>query len=73
MKIFDSNGTLRDNPKSPKGYSYSYDASILEGENVSDNISSWGNKSTGYWAAGDYRIEFWYDNRILAAKSFKVY
>lgn len=74
VKLYRPNGNLSSNPtQSPEGYSFMREVSILEGENFSNEMAGWGGKVPGHWVAGEYRIEFWYDNRILASKSFKVY
>lgn len=33
----------------------------------------WGRKNPGYWPAGTYRIEIWYEEHKLAEKTFQVY
>ena len=74
VKIFDSNGELsRNEETSPKGYSYSDELTIIEGENVSDQIIGWGNKTPGNWSAGNYRIEIWHKEKKLSEKTFRVY
>lgn len=75
VKLFKPNGSLSTgNPSSetPKGYSYSSSAYIYEGENTRE-LSSWGNEKKGNWPKGTYKIEVWYNDRCLKAKSFTIY
>ena len=64
---------LRSGKNSPDGYSYFNSVSIQEGIDISDNISGYGDETKGHWAAGDYRIEIWYNDKKMAEKSFKIY
>ncbi|MDO5461733.1 MAG: hypothetical protein Q4F44_08830, partial [Bacteroidales bacterium] len=75
VKLFKPNGSLSTGSPSsetPKGYSYSSSAYIYEGENTRE-LSSWGNEKKGNWPKGTYRIEIWYNDRCLKAKSFTIY
>ena len=71
-KLFQPNGAMSTGETSPSGYSRSYDIKVLSGEN-SQYIGGWGNETKGYWPAGTYRIEIWYDGRILAEKTFDIH
>ena len=74
FKIFDNNGVLSKNDElSPKGYSFSSELSILQGENISDALSGWGNEEPGNWPTGNYRIEIWYEGKKMSEKTFRVY
>ena len=35
--------------------------------------NGWGNKTKGYWTAGDYRYEVWYCDKCLGVKHFTIY
>ena len=72
-KLFKPNGAMaRNDSSSPTGYTSSYDIKVLSGEN-SQYLRGWGNEHKGYWPAGTYRIEIWYDGRILAEKTFDIH
>lgn len=73
VKFYKPNGELSSNANSPKGYSSMREVSIFEGKNFSNVNYGWGGKTPGHWAVGDYRVQIWYDNRMLAEKTFKVY
>jgi hypothetical protein len=74
FKIFDNNGMLSKNEeKSPKGYSFSHELSLVRGENISDELSGWGNEEPGNWPTGTYRIEVWYKEKKLSEKTYRVY
>ena len=72
VKLFGPNGKISTGETSPSGYSYSDNLKVSSGEN-SKYFGSWGNETKGYWPAGTYRIEVWYDGRILAEKTFDIH
>ena len=75
VKLYKPDGSLSTGTPSsetPKGYSYSSSAYIYEGENTRE-LSGWGNKNKGNWANGTYKIEVWYNDMCLKAKSFTIY
>lgn len=75
VKLYKPDGSLstgKPSSETPKGYSYSSSAYIYEGENTGE-LSSWGNKNKGNWAKGTYKIEVWYNDMCLKAKSFTIY
>ena len=72
VKLYDSNGSLRTGTSSPSGYSYQGSYNIYSGSN-SITLSGWGNEKKGNWSAGQYRVEIWYDDVCLGAKSFRIY
>lgn len=75
IKLYRPDGTLSTGSPSletPKGYSYSTSEYIYEGENKRQ-LSNWGGEKKGHWAKGTYKIEVWYNNMCLKAKSFTIY
>ena len=72
VKLFRPNGKISTGETSPSGYSYSDNLKVSSGEN-SKYFGSWGNETKGHWPAGTYRIEIWYDGRILAEKTFDIH
>lgn len=75
VKLYKPDGSLSTGTPSsetPKGYSYSSSAYIYKGENTRE-LSGWGNKNKGNWAKGTYKIEVWYNDMCLKAKSFTIY
>ena len=75
VKLYKPDGSLSTGTPSsetPTGYSYSSSAYIYEGENTRE-LSGWGNKNKGNWAKGTYKIEVWYNDMCLKAKSFTIY
>lgn len=75
IKLYKPDGTLSTGTPSsetPKGYTYSASGYIYEGENKRE-LSSWGNEKKGNWAKGTYKIEVWYNDMCLKAKSFTIY
>ena len=73
VKLYQGDGTLRQNPKiSPKGYSY-LDEQLLEVGSHYCYPSGWGSETKGHWGVGQYRIEVWYNNKKMAEKTFNIY
>lgn len=75
LKLYKPDGSLSTgmpSSETPKGYSYSSSAYIYEGENTRE-LSGWGNEKKGNWAKGTYKIEVWYNDMCLKAKSFTIY
>lgn len=75
IKLYKPDGTLSTGSPSsetPKGYSYSAFGYIYEGENKRE-LSGWGNEKKGNWPKGTYKIEVWYNDMCLKAKSFTIY
>lgn len=76
IKLYRPDGTLSTGSplsETPEGYTYSTSGYIYEGENKR-GLSGWGNEKKGnYWAKGTYKIEVWYNDMCLKAKSFTIY
>ena len=72
IKWYKPDGTISTGNSSPNGYSQSRNLYISSGENVI-RLQGWGNETKGHWAAGSYRIEIWYDDICLKAKSFTIH
>lgn len=75
VKLYKPDGSLSTGTPSsetPKGYSYSSSGYIYEGENKRE-LSGWGNEKKGNWPKGTYKIEVWYNDMCLKAKSFTIY
>lgn len=75
IKLYRPDGTLSTGSPSsetPKGYSYSASGYIYEGENKRE-LSGCGNEKKGNWPKGTYKIEVWYNDMCLKAKSFTIY
>ncbi len=71
VKWFKPDGSMSVGDSSPSGYSQSNTITIYDGEN-SNELTGWGNENKGYWKAGSYRIEIWYNDVCLKAKTFKI-
>lgn len=57
---------------SPSGYSYKYTVSMLSGADFYP-LSGWGGKDAGHWKAGDYRLEFYYQDELIGKTTFTIY
>ena len=75
LKIFNNHGQLSQNSEiSPKGYTNSNDINIQKAFVFDSKVlKGWGGKKAGHWTAGTYRIEIWYNRKMLAEKTFQVY
>lgn len=72
VKYISPTGRLIDNPQiSPSGYSFDMDVSINNSEEVV-RFSGWGNKNGYAYPAGDYTIEYYWDNNLIGKTSFTV-
>lgn len=72
FKLFRNNQLSRNDDISPKGYTYSENCSFDITNNGICSVFSWGGEKKGYWPAGNYRIEIWWNNKKLAEKEFVV-
>ena len=72
VKWYNSDGTIRRGTSSPSGFSQSESVYIYNGDNTC-TLSGWGNSTKGHWRSGTYRIEIWYENVCLKAKTFTIY
>lgn len=59
--------------KSPSGFSYQDDIYVYSGSDNTTTLSGWGGSSKGHWKRGTYRIEIWYEDVCLKAKTFTIY
>lgn len=72
VRWYKPNGELSRGDSSPAGFSQSELCGISMGEGCVF-MSGWGNENKGHWSSGSYRIEVWYENVCLKAKSFTIY
>ena len=72
VKWYKPDGSLSQGNSSPWGFSHSSSVNIYVGEQTC-YLSAWGNSTRGYWRAGTYRIEIWYGDVCLKAKTFTIY
>lgn len=72
IKLFTPSGILSRGDSSPTGFSFSYLLQVSKGTNT-EIMNGWGNATRGYWGAGTYRLEIWYDDVCLKTKSFTIY
>lgn len=64
-------GILSRNDSSPEGFSAKSDIYISD-PGVSA-LSAWGNQTKGFWPAGNYRYEIWYNDMCLKTENFILY
>lgn len=66
------NGSLSIGNSSPTGYSQQESIYVYSGYNT-EVLLGWGNENKGHWKRGTYRIEIWYNNVCLKAKTFTIH
>lgn len=72
VKWYTPDGSLSTGNFSPEGFSQSETYYIMTESNTL-TLLGWGNKNKGHWKKGTYRIEIWYEDICLKAKTFTVY
>lgn len=72
VKWYNPDGSLRTGKSSPEGFTQSETYYIMTESNTL-TLRGWGNKNKGHWKKGTYRIEIWYEDICLKAKTFTVY
>ncbi len=60
VKFYKADGTMSTGNTSPSGYSYKNTVDMEVGTHTYA-LDGWGGKTAGFWSAGTYRIEFYYD------------
>lgn len=72
IRWYRPNGTMSSGDSSPSGFSQQKSLYVYSGSNT-ETLQGWGNKTKGHWEKGTYRIEIWYENVCLKAKTFTIY
>lgn len=72
VRWYTTDGSLSTGNSSPIGYSYQESVYVYNGYNTKE-LPGWGNKNKGNWKKGTYRVEIWYNNVCLKAKTFTIY
>lgn len=73
VKWIKPNGLMSSGASSPSGFTQSDSHYISSGSDNSLSLSGWGNSDKGHWESGTYKIEIWYENVCLKAKTFTIY
>lgn len=72
IRWYRPDGTMSSGDSSPSGFSQQKSLYVYSGSNT-ETLQGWGNKTKGHWEKGTYRIEIWYENVCLKAKTFTIY
>ncbi len=72
IKWYTPSGAMKTGDSSPSGFSQQESLYVYSGSNTV-TLQGWGNKTKGHWGKGTYRIEIWYENVCLKAKTFTIY
>lgn len=73
VRFIDSNGKVIRGDSSPSKYSYSNEIAIQKGMIYNERLVGWGNKQKGNWKSGIYKVEIWYEGKLLKTKEFTIY
>ena len=65
VKCYWPSGTLSTGSTSPSGYSFKRSITVTKGSG-SYELAGWGGKA-GYWSAGQYRFEFYYEGDLIGS------
>ena len=71
-KLYKPDGTMSTGTNSPTGYTNKKDVTINRNTSYID-MWGWGNNNAGFWGAGQYRWEFWYNGGKIGEKTFTIY
>ncbi len=72
VKFFDAEGSLRKRSGAPSGYSYVHSDVSLPAGSGSRELAALGRNIPGYWRAGDYRYEFYYNGKCIYTHKFTI-
>lgn len=72
VKWYNPDDSLVTVKSSPKGFTLS-ETYYIKTERNTLTLPGLGNKNKGHWKKGTYRIEIWYEDICLKAKTFTVY
>ena len=72
VKLYTPYGSLSRRVGSDDDFTYSQSVQIYKGTNEVE-LSGWGDSTEGWWSSGTYRIEIWYKDICLKAKTFTIY
>jgi hypothetical protein len=69
IKIIDPNGQIKRNQQTtPENFSYTVETLLRRGNNLSLDLSGWGNNEQSSYHAGEYLVEVWYNNEYLISQ-----
>lgn len=71
-KIFRPDGTLMCKTESPFGYTFSHIFKVQPGYYNLYELPAWGSDSDGYYEAGIYRFELWFEGSRVYQTSFEI-
>lgn len=71
VKFYTPSGELSTGTDSPSGYSWKNSVTMEQGEHFY-TLSGWGSATAGHWKMGTYRIEYYYNGKLIGNKSFEV-
>lgn len=71
-KLYNPNGKMVTGTSSPTGYSQKQDIKLTS-TTTYINLNGWGSNTSGYYSAGQYRWEFWYNGEKIGEKYFTIY
>ncbi len=70
VKFYSPSGLSSGN-SSPSGYSFSNTLNLNK-DTHEYYMSGWGSSTAGHWQSGSYRMEFYYNNKLIYTKYFNI-
>jgi serine/threonine protein kinase len=70
VKVIGPDGRVEQGSDSPAGYSFKHDYEV---STTADAGEGWGNADGNSYEPGSYRLELWWDGRLVGAQQFVVY
>lgn len=71
VKFYTADAVLSTGTDSPSGYSYCNTVTLTEGSNLIA-LNGWGSSQSGKWKAGNYRMEFYYKDKLIYTKYYTI-
>ncbi len=72
VKYIEPDGTLSKGEKSPASFSFDYDLTLKSSNNEIIQLDGWGNEEGTTYSSGSYKVEIWWNNKILGKGTFKI-
>jgi hypothetical protein len=74
IKIFNQwGGLVRNQETSPEGYTKSKTTQISQGKNQAIDLDGWGSAEGGFYSAGEWTAEVWYNGVCLRSEKVTIY
>lgn len=73
VKIYDEDGNLKAGLLSPEGFTYNKEVQVESGNGNYLLLSGWGSSQGKTYTPGLYKVEIWYQNKLLHQDEVRLY